>query len=173
MKTSTIIRTNLVIGVLMMTSNVYLLAQETLPEITVTEARYKYLNAVNPEDAAQPVNMLEHYAAAYDLKGAEFYEDEYDNYIVSFFIPNGKILAFYDKDGKLLRTAERFKNTAVPLQISKAVAKKFPNWTISRDVYVVTYHANSGSANKQIYKLMLENSGKRMRVKLNSEAEFL
>lgn len=149
------------------------IAQIELPEITVTAANYKYLNAVNPEEAAQPVNMLEQYVATYDVKGAEFYEDVYDNYIVSFYIPEGKILAAYDKDGKLMRTAERYKDVAIPNSVKNAVAKRFPKWTISKDVYKVTYHSKEGWETKKLYKLMLENGDKRMRVKISDDGEFL
>ncbi len=147
-------------------------AQKVLPEITITAPNYKYLNAISPEETAQPVNMVEQYAAAYDIKGAEFYEDEYDNYLVSFYIPEGKILAAYGKDGKLLRTAERYKNVAVPKEVMEAVAKRFPNWTVSKDVYKVSYYDEKGWSTKKQYKLMLENGDKRMRIKTNDKGEL-
>ena len=168
MKTSifTMVMTGIVI------STIQAFAQKVLPEITVSAANYKYLNAVKPEEAAQPVNMLEQYVAAYDVKGAEFYEDEYENYFVSFYIPAGKILAAYDKDGNILHTAEKYTNVAVPNTISQAVAKKYPNWGISKDIYMVSYYED-GKVSKRIYKLLLENNSKRMRVKLNDSGEFL
>lgn len=148
-------------------------AQIILPEIVVTASNYKYLNAVGPEEAAKPVNMLEEYAAAYDLKGAEFYEDVYDNYFVSFFIPDGKILAAYDKDGKLLRTAEKYKDIGVPQHIKQVVAKKYPGWKIAKDVYLVNYYAKEGGITTKLYKILLENGDKRMRIKINDKGEFL
>lgn len=164
----------LLLAVFVFGASLQAFAQKVLPEITITAANYKYLNATSPEETAQPVNMLEHYAAAYDIKGAEFYEDEYDNYVVSFFIPDGKILAAYDKEGKLLRTAEKFKDVAVPSSVRQAVAKKFPNWTISRDVYVVSYHdRREGRVIKKMYKLVLENGSQRMRVKVTDGGDFL
>jgi hypothetical protein len=172
MKTSKLFHLTLFSGLFIFGMIVEAFSQEVLPEITVTESRYKYLNSVNPEEAAQPVNMLEHYAAAYDLKGAEFYEDEYDNYVVSFFIPNGKILALYAKDGTLLHTAERYDNAGLPANILKAIAKKYPKWGVSQDVYLVTYHQKDGSTSK-IYKLVLQDGNKKIRVKVNDHAEFL
>lgn len=151
-------------------------AQQELGPIVIIASNYKYLNAVSPEEVAQPVSMMEYYAAAYDVKSAEFYEDEYDTYFVSFYIPEGKILAAYDKDGHLLRTAERFKNVAVPKMISQAVAKRFPNWSIAKDVYVVSYYsetATKASATQKVYKLLLEDGSKRMRVKVKDTGEFL
>lgn len=40
----------------------------------------------------------------HDLKSSDLYSDEYATYNISFYIPDGKILTTYDKDGKLLRT---------------------------------------------------------------------
>lgn len=115
--------------------------------------------------------MLEREAAAYELKNSEFYEDEYDNYFVSFYIPEGRILAAYDKDGNLLRTAEKFKNVAVPKAVREAVAKRFPQWTISNDVYLVSYHDKNGVIKR--YKLLLENGNQRMKVKIDDKGKFL
>ena len=47
-------------------------AQTVLPEIVIRAANYKYLNAVSPEEASQPVDMAEQAAAAYDIKGRNF-----------------------------------------------------------------------------------------------------
>lgn len=174
MKISKLMMGSLLLGVFIFEASIQTFAQKVLPEITITAANYKYLNAISPEEAAQPVNMLEYYAAAYDIKGAEFYEDEYDSYVVSFFIPDGKILAAYDKDGKLLRTAEKFKGVAVPNNVRQAVATRFPKWTISKDVYLVSFHdKRDGSVTKKLYKLLLENGDQRMRVKVTDLGEFL
>ena len=83
-----------------LTTQVY--AQITvLPEVAIT-VNYKYLDAVNSEDMAEGIKMLREEVALYDLKDSELYRDEYDTYFVSFFIPQGKIVAAYDKDGKII-----------------------------------------------------------------------
>ena len=142
-----------------------------LPEIEIVAVNYKYLDAVGEEDVAQPVKLLEQRAATYDLKNSEYYQDEYDNYSISFYLPEGKILASYDRDGKLLRTAERFENVALPRAVIEAVAKKFPEWVISKDVYLVNYQDAKGATKR--YKLVLENGDKRMRVKTDENGNFL
>lgn len=147
-------------------------AQIVLPEVKIVASTYKYLNAVDNKEMAQPVKMLESYAAEYDVKKSDVYNDEYDGYYISFYIPDGEILATYDKDGKLLRTAEKFKNTMLPAAVRDAVNKRFPNWIISKDIYKVFYYDQEGKADKT-FKLVLENGDKRMRVKLNEKAEFI
>ena len=147
------------------------LSQEVLPEVTVKAVRYKYLSSVDNKELPQPVRMLERKAAEYDVKASEFYNDEYDEYYISFILPAGYVLATYDKDGKLLRTAERFKNVAVPKTVARAVAERYPQWGISNDVYLVNYLEDSGS--RKVWKLLLQNGDRRMRVKLNEMGTFL
>lgn len=146
-------------------------AQILLPEVKVVAASYKYLDAVDNKEVAQPVKMLEFKAAAYNVKQHEFYEDDYDTYYVSFYIPDGQILASYDKDGTLLRTAEKFRNTRLPAAVTTAVVTRFPKWIIAQDVYLVDYHEQNGV--KKVYKLLLENGDKRLKVKLSENGQFL
>jgi hypothetical protein len=146
-------------------------AQEPLPPVTVTAVNYKYLSSVNTREAAQPVKLLQLRAAAYDVKNSEYYEDDYDEYYISFYIPEGSILAAYDKEGKLLRTIEKFKNVAIPAAVRKSVTERFPQWGITKDVYRVNYENSKDS--KKVYKLLLENGDKRLRVKTDDEGNFI
>jgi hypothetical protein len=163
----------LIITVLGIGYNVQSFAQEVknLPEVIVTAVNYKYLKSIVDKSAGQPVNMLQMRAATYDVKNTEFYEDEYDNYFISFFIPDGEILAVYDQNGKIIRTAEKYKNVALPQDVRTSVVKRFPGWSISKDAYLVTYSAEQGG--NKVYKLVLENGDKRLRVKTNEKGEFL
>lgn len=142
-----------------------------LSEVVIRPMNFKYLNATNSKDAAIPVKMLERAVASYDVTEAEFYQDDFEFYSVSFFIPDGKIVAEYDSEGKIIRTIEKFKNISVPDDVKTALLKRFPNWTITKDVYRVTYTEDNG-ANK-VYKLTLKNGDKRMRVKVDDVGTFL
>jgi c-di-GMP-related signal transduction protein len=146
-------------------------AQVVLPEVKVVSFNYKYLNAVDNKELAQPVKRLEMEAAAYDVKSSEYYEEIYDTYFVSFYIPEGSILAQYDKDGNLMRTTEKFKNIKIPRSVQIAVANKYPQWKIAKDVYLVSYFGPNEEASKR-YKLLLENGDKRLRVKTNENGDF-
>ncbi|MGB5376714.1 nicotinate-nucleotide adenylyltransferase [Muriicola sp.] len=144
---------------------------EELSEVVVRPMNYKYLNAADSKVAAIPVKMLERTVAAYDVTEADFYRDDFDFYTVSFFIPDGKIVAVYDGTGQIVRTIEKFENIALTDAVKNAVLDRFPNWTVTKDVYRVTYSDDKG-ANK-IYKLILVNGDKKMRVKVNDEGTFL
>ncbi len=145
---------------------------EELSEVIVYATNYKYLNNIDTqEEASIPVEMLRRKVAAFDVKSSEYYQDDYDIYNINFFIPEGKILAAYDKDGKIIRTAERFKNIELPNSVKAAVLDRFPEWTITKDTYVTHYYEKKGVTKK--YKLKLENGDKVLRVKLDENGKFL
>lgn len=142
-----------------------------LPEVEVRATNYKYLNSVDNSEAAVPVQLLEDMVAKFDISSSEFYEDGSDFYRVYFYIPEGKIVAAYDRDGKILYTIERFKNVALPNDVASSVAERFPGWKIAKDVYKVNYDVKQGV--KKQYKLVLENGKKSIRVKVDEDGVFL
>jgi len=167
---------NLLIGLIAIGASMQLYAQEpkveALKEVIIVATNYKYLDKVNAEDVAVPVQQLQRKVATYNIKDLDIYEDEYDFYDVSFVIPEGKVLASYDKDGKIIQTIEKFKNVALPNSVATSIAKRFPNWTVAKDVYLLNYTESKESAKKR-YKITLENGDKRMKVKVDAEGNFL
>lgn len=161
----------LITGCLMLGLSLPLLAQDILPEITVRAVRYKYLNAVDQKDLAQPVKMLQKMAAEYDVKASDLYVEDYDEYQVSFYIPSGTILASYDREGKLLSTVERYTDIALPEAVRTAIGQRYPGWSIPKDVYLVNYYEQRGAT--KVYKVTLQNGDKRIRVKTNDKGEFI
>ena len=147
--------------------------QITLPEVTVIGHGYRYLKSMEDTTSAQPVRLLQHRAATFDVKNSEYYEDEYDTYFISFILPEGLILATYDKNGKILRTAEKYKNVALPPIVRNAVANRFPGWSIAKDIYLVSYYSDDPKYSKKQYKVLVENGNKRSRVKISDSGEFI
>lgn len=157
-----------------LTTQVYsqIIKTEQLSEVSVYATNYKYLNNVDPQEAASiPVEMLQRKVASFNVKDSDFYQDDYDLYQVNFFIPDGKILAAYDKDGKLIRTAEKFKNVNLPMSVKKSILDRFPEWIITDDLYIVNYHDSKGASKK--YKVKLQNGDKTLRVKVDEKGNFL
>jgi len=143
-----------------------------LPEVLITAVNYKYLNSVDAEDTDLSVQMLQEQVAMYDLKNSDLYYDDYVTYNISFYIPKGKILAAYDRNGKLIRTIERFENIKLPKNVRNAISKRFPNWNLAKDVYSVDYNSDPNSVRK-LYKVKLENNGEVIRVKLDEKGHFI
>jgi predicted nucleic acid-binding protein len=143
-----------------------------LPEVEIVAVNYKYLDNVKNPDAAQSVQLLQRDVASFDLKNSEYYEDEYDNYFISFYIPKGKILASYDKNGNVLRTVEKYTNIALPKSVSEAITKNYSGWTIADNAYLVNYHDKKGVTKKE-YKILLEKDNRRMRIKTDEDGNIL
>ena len=165
----------LIISLFMIGATLQFYAQEPkaegLEEIIIVAKNYKYLDKTGAEDVAIPVQQLQRKVATYNIKELDVYEDEYDYYDVSFVIPEGKILASYDKDGNILRTAEKFKDINLPAAIVNSIVTRFPSWSISKNVYLVYYHNRDGV--KKTYKIILENGDKRIKITTDNLGNFL
>jgi hypothetical protein len=146
-------------------------AQQPLPEVYVYAKSYKYLSAVDNKELAQPIQLLERKAAVYDVRNTDYYDVAYDNYFVSFYLPQGYVLAEYDGNGKIIRTAEKFNNISLPQALKEAIATKYPDWVLTGDTYKVSYNDANGA--KKAYNLVLEKGDKRMRIVMNDKGEFL
>lgn len=142
-----------------------------LPEVIISAVNYKYLNTVNSEDSDMKVKRLEQEVALYNLKDSDLYEDEYDNYMIEFYIPDGKIVAAFDKEGNILRTIEKYESVKLPKDVRDAVFTRFPNWILDKDAYHVTYNQNKDA--KKIYKIKLRNGKEVMRIKIDDEGNFM
>ena len=148
------------------------LDDQLLPEVEVRAMNYKYLNSVdNQSEPSLDIRKLEQKVANYDLQSADFYIEDFDLYKVTFYIPDGIIVAAYDKEGVILYTIERFKDTNLPRPVMKSVSKKFPGWTISKDVYKLSYTKEYGA--KKTYKITLDNGVKKLRVKTDEKGNFI
>lgn len=162
----------LIMGLLIVGLAIQAQAQvQELSEVVVSASNYKYLTKVGLENTSVAIADLEYEVANFDLKSADFYSEENDSYVVSFFIPEGKVLAAYDNDGNIIRTVERFNNVKMPREVIESVAKQYPNWTFAKDTYLVNYY-DSGKISKR-YKITLENNGKRIKIKTDVEGNFL
>jgi uncharacterized ubiquitin-like protein YukD len=141
----------------------------TLPEVEVTTQNYKYLDAVQNTPVPKTVEFLERYATKYDLKNSEYY---YEKYFVSIYIPSGKILGVYDKEGNILRTVEKYQNVALPNIIAQSVKKNFSGWKMTKNVFLVHYHNEMGVMRKE-YTIVLEKGNQGMRIKLDDKGVIL
>lgn len=144
---------------------------EELSEVVVTAVNYKYLSSIDSKETPTHVKLLERKVASYKLNKEDIFEDEYPFYTVSFYIPEGKIVAVYDEDGKILRTIERFKNLSLPKAVLDALENKYKGWKIVDDVYLIDYNHQKGV--NRTYKIKLEKRKKSVKVKLDEKGNYL
>ena len=143
-----------------------------LPE-TLISVNYNYLDATDLENVPNNVKKLEESVLNYkNTEIADLYNDEYETYKVSFYIPEGKIVAAYDNTGKIIRTIEKYNNVRLPLEVMQAIAKRFPNWAIIEDVYFIKYQHDQDSVTKE-YKVKIQNNDKTITVKTDEIGTFL
>ncbi len=142
-----------------------------LSEVNVS-VNYKYLDAIDLDQIPIPVKILTEKVLNFEANKDDLYDDEYDTYRVSFFIPDGKVVAAYDNTGKILRTIEKYKNIRLPQDVLQAIAERFPNWAVIEDVYEVNYHCDKGITKKH-YKIKLENQDKIVTIKTDAKGNFI
>lgn len=178
---------NIILGLFVFGLTTQSYAQVTeLPEIYIEPVSYKFLNKIEvDEDVVEvvkkeavedvtphPVKLIQRERKIFNLQNSEYYEDDYEYYFLSFYIPEGKILASYDNDGNFLRTIEKFKNTEIPSVVAQAVVNRYPGWTVSENAYLVNFHLENEVIRKE-YKLLLERGNQRRRVKTDENGNFL
>tara|TARA_R110002020_G_scaffold122487_6_gene277889 strand:+ start:13749 stop:14255 length:507 start_codon:yes stop_codon:yes gene_type:complete len=151
------------------------LSQETrteeLSEVVVTAVNYKYLSSTDAEEIPIPVKLLKRKVAAYDVTQSELYEDDYPFYTVSFYIPEGKIVAVYDEEGNIIKTIERFKDLQLPKEVETALKKRYKGWEAVEDVYLIEYNNKKGV--NRTFKVTLIKGKKTQKVKLDETGRFL
>jgi len=163
----------LILGLFIFGLTIQISAQTVeLPE-TLIAVNYKYLDAIDIDNVPERVKKLENEVLNYkNIEKSNLYDDEHDTYSVSFYVPEGKIVAAYDINGKIVRTIEKYNNVRLPLVVMQAVSKRFPNWGIVEDIYYIKYHIETDSL-KQQYKIKLKNENETITVKTNEMGIFL
>lgn len=137
-----------------------------LSEVNVS-VNYKYMDAINSDQVAVPVKTLTEQVLNYETNKGDLYDDEFSTHNVSFYIPDGKIVAAYDNNGKILRTIEKYKNIRLPQEVLQTIAEKYPKWAVVEDVYEVNFHCDKGIIKKQ-YKIKLQNEDKIVKIKTDA-----
>ena len=163
----------LIIGLFIFGLTTQVNAQTTeLPE-TIISVNYKYMDATDDGHMPTHIQKLKDEVLNYNHKElSKLYDNEDEIYNVSFNIPEGKIVAAYDKNGKIIKTFEKYNNVRLPLVVMQAVSERFPNWQIVEDVYLIKYHNEKDSLLKQ-YKIKIKNADKFLTVKTNESGTFL
>ena len=113
-----------------------------LEGVVLKPPNFEYLASVQGKHTPATVKVLERKAAYYDVKESPVYDDSYDAYEVFFSHSDGRVIATYDKDGQIVKSFEKFKDIPVPAPIRNTVYETFPDWTISKHTYVVSYYRN-------------------------------
>jgi len=149
-----------------------------LSEVEIYTSNSDYIKSVEDKHLPKAIGLLEREVASFNVHGSSLhkrgkqndYPDRDGNYNVKFANKLGSIHAVYDHRGKVLKTTERFINVKLPREILHSILNKYPDWTISKDMYFVKYNHNKELTRK--YIIHLKNDNKNMKLRLEKMETF-
>ena len=137
-----------------------------LEDVVLTNINRDYLDKVQNKDVAESVKNLEHIASKHDISASSLYDGRDETFRSRFIGSKGFIDAYYNKDGVILSTLEKYKNIKLPEHIRNSVFIEFPEWLVDRSFYVVFYDKDKYT--EKTYKLLLKKGGKKKKLKVDS-----
>ncbi|WP_274476195.1 hypothetical protein [Mangrovimonas aestuarii] len=135
--------------------------------IAVNSVNLDYIHKAVDDDTPTRVRDLEGHAARFDITEADEYDSKFDAYEVIFKEDNGgegRVVATYDSEGKILKSYERFTNLMLPRAILSKVTREYPGWVIYKDTYLVSYY--HGEDIDKVYKIQIKKGDERKNLKI-------
>lgn len=139
-------------------------------DILVYSLNKKYINEVMDNVNSDHVKDLEFNAANYNITKLKEFDGRSEFFKVLFKGDNGKILATYDSKGKIVSTSERYKDIALPVNITKSILSQFPNSNFLKVVYTVDY--NHLEDIKKTYKIQIVHNDYKKTLKIHSDGNL-
>ncbi|MBD0830897.1 hypothetical protein [Aestuariibaculum sediminum] len=136
-----------------------------LADVYLSNINADYLAKVQDENTAKSVKHLENIASRHKITESHKYDGRDDEFKTRFEDANGFINAYYDKDGKILSTSEKYKNIKIPDEVKNTIYSKFPDWSVDNFVYVVYYDSDKDAV--KTYQLILRKDNKKKKLKLD------
>ncbi len=146
------------------------MAEMTLEGITYAPANLSYLSVASAGTKAKKVLKLQQAAASFDITKAETYDKSAMSHEFSFDQQDGHIYATYDRNGRIVRSDESYKDVILLPPTRNSIYNTFPDWEIVGNKYEVFF---AHGKTKKVYKIWLKNGNKRKRVKLDPEGKIL
>lgn len=104
------------------------------------KTNYVYLHKVQNNLTPNHVRYLENVVSYWDVTGLEKFDKQNEQpFEVTFKSSHGAITASYDNEGKILSAVERFRDIALPNNLSILIAREYPKWEISKSRYSIIY----------------------------------
>ena len=136
-----------------------------LEGVTVTSPNYAYLSTVQDERTPETVKSLERKAASFNLKESPIYNKIDKAYEVFFSNSKGRIVATYNEEGKVLTSYEKFSDVVLPTSIRNTVYESYPDWTMNKNTYLVTYYHNKGMKKTYHFQITKGEESKNLKLK--------
>ena len=155
-------------------------AQETVlftAKLKKTEVPKTIMNAVERDfanlTAVEFLSIPESYVVPASLDVSKYENSGYDSYMVTFAGKTSKIMATYNRNGKLMSTVDRYLTRNAPTEIYSTIDRLFPEWGVKDGYKKMTIYDVNGKEKKNFYKLTLINGEKMRKVYLNNEGRLV
>ncbi|MBT8302876.1 MAG: nicotinate-nucleotide adenylyltransferase, partial [Bacteroidia bacterium] len=99
------------------------------------------------------------------------FNKKFEAYEVIFKETDGKIVATYDQNGKILSSMERFSNVVLPTKVRNAIYESYPGWNLHKDTYLVSYYVDRDV--KKIFKIQLRKDRERKNLKVDVDGNII
>lgn len=129
-----------------------------------------YIDQVTENSMANHVRALELQVSNFDVTSASGYKGKTKPFEVVFQSNKGFIKAFYDENGKVIETVEKFKDVKLPNAVRDNIFKAYSNATLLKTDYYASY--KNGSIEKT-YEVTIKNNKSKIKVRVNSNGEIL
>ena len=110
-----------------------------------------------------PIKFMEDNFNIHDLIGS-LDAKSYDQFDVKFKSNKGYLMASFDKNGELIRTSQKFRDIALPNELSQQLVRDFKGYSMVKNKYVASGKGNT--ITKQHYLITLKNGKDKQNVKL-------
>jgi len=132
----------------------------------ITKAlNFNYQTNIKANEASFIVAQLQWKVANFDIKTSSVYDNsEAATYNVVFKNNQGKIVATYNNEGKILFTVEKYKDVVIPINLRNAIYKQFPGWAFQSNTYLISYIENKGISKNYKIKINKGNVKKTLNI---------
>lgn len=138
-----------------------------LEGVVVTNVNLNYLEKFLDKTLSDNVVSLEMEASVFNVKEVAEFDGRKESYQVKFKATKEYIIADYDRDGKILKTKERYQDINLPKDLIKEVLRQYPNSNFLKVVYTVDY--DDQNTPEKIYKIQILNDGKKKNLAINPD----
>ncbi len=147
------------------------LEEVKLSDVTITPLNLDYIDKVREDDVSEKVFTMEKKASRYNIKESPFFNNHAGLFKIKFSKKNGRIIAVYDREGKIRSTMERYKDLMLPPAVRNSVYRAHPDWTMVGNAYLVSYHYNNGV--KKVYKVKIAKGDLQKKLKMDTQGNLL
>ena len=141
-----------------------------LEDVVVTSVNLNYLEEVEEIGISENVTSLENEASVFDVKSLDDFDGRDAPYKVKFIGTKGYIIADYNKNGKIIKTSERYSNIALPKSLIKSIVSQYPESQFLKVVYTVEYDILKDA--EKTYKVKIMDNGKKRNLKINLGRDY-